>query len=66
MFVIVDDTHSTPDFFWKVSNSGMSLATLDLSQTPLFKTKAEAKKRLEEIPNDGFFKFRVAKIGILK
>lgn len=64
MFVLVDDSNGvTPKYFWKVTG-GISLITLDMFQTEKFRTRDAAKKRCAEIPDDGFFKFRVAELTI--
>ena len=62
MFVIVDDRHKNPSYFWKDSSIG-PLITLSLSVAKTFTNEAEAQKALKELSNARpAFQFRVAEL----
>lgn len=67
MFIIADIRHSTvPSYLWKVLSDGTALITVELSQSPQFKTKQIAKEFLSTIKNSSGFEFNICELTIKK
>lgn len=65
MWVIVDDTNAVPMFYWKTVNGIFVLGTVEMTKTPLFKTKKAANEILGFVKSqDHNWNFRVAELTI--
>lgn len=61
MFVIIHNYSNNNQYFWKVSGD-QTLMTFDVFQTEIFKTYKSAKEKLDSLPKQNIFDWKIAEM----